>query len=96
VAGEEKAIAQVRVDLSEDVRAATREYAWLQKLAERRTPQQTLRYAVLKQWNGQIYRPQIEAMRSAVEKGDVAAGARAVRTINGITDGMKSAWAKSR
>jgi hypothetical protein len=96
VAGEEKAIAQVRVDLSEDVRAATREYAWLQKLAERRTPQQTLRYAVLKQWNGQIYRPQIEAMRSAVEKGDVAAGARAVRTINGVTDGMKSAWAKSR
>lgn len=96
VAGEEKAIAQVRVDLSEDVRAATREYSWLQKLAEKRTPQQTLRFAVLKQWNSQIYRPQIEAMRSAVEKGDVAAGARAVRTINGITDGMKSAWAKSR
>jgi hypothetical protein len=96
VAGEEKAIAQVRVDLSEDVRTATREYSWLQKLAEKRTPQQTLRFAVLKQWNSQIYRPQIEAMRSAVEKGDVAAGARAVRTINGITDGMKSAWAKSR
>ena len=96
VAGAEKAIAQVRVDLSEDVRAATREYSWLQKLAEKRTPQQTLRFAVLKQWNSQIYRPQIEAMRSAVEKGDVAAGARAVRTINGITDGMKSAWAKSR
>lgn len=96
VAGEEKAIAQVRVDLSEDVRTATREYSWLQKLAEKRTPQQSLRFAVLKQWNSQIYRPQIEAMRSAVEKGDVAAGARAVRTINGITDGMKSAWAKSR
>jgi hypothetical protein len=96
VAGEEKAIAQVRVDLSEDVRTATREYSWLQKLAEKRTPQQTLRFAVLKQWNSQIYRPQIEAMRSAVEKGDVAAGARSVRTINGITDGMKSAWAKSR
>ena len=96
VAGDEKAIAQVRVDLSEDARAATREYSWLQKLAERRTPQQTLRFAVLKQWYGQIYRPQIEAMRSAVEKGDVSAGARAVRTINGITDGMKSAWAKSR
>jgi hypothetical protein len=96
VAGEEKAIAQVRVDLSNDVRAATREYSWLQKLAEKRTPQQTLRYAVLKQWNGQIYRPQIEAMRSAVEKGDVAAGARAVRTINGITDGMKAAWSKTR
>jgi hypothetical protein len=96
VAGDEKAIAQVRVDLSEDARAATREYAWLQKLAEKRTPQQTLRFAVLKQWYGQIYRPQIEAMRSSVEKGDVAAGARAVRTINGITDGMKAAWAKSR
>lgn len=96
VAGEEKAIAQVRVDLSEDVRAATREYSWLQKLAEKRTPQQTLRFAVLKQWYNQIYRKQIDEMRSAVEKGDVAAGARAVRTINGITDGMKSAWAKSR
>lgn len=96
VAGEEKAIAQVRVDLSEDVRAATREYSWLQKLAERRTPQQTLRHAVLKQWYNQIYRPQIEAMRSSVEKGDINSGARAVRTINGITEGMKPAWAKKR
>lgn len=96
VAGEEKAIAQVRVDLSEDVRAATREYTWLQKLAEKRTPQQTLRHAVLKQWYGHIYRPQIEAMRSAVEKGDIQSGARAVKTINGITEGMKSAWAKKR
>ena len=96
VAGEEKAIAQVRVDLSEDVRAATREYSWLQKLAERRTPQQTVRFAVLKQWYNQIYRPQIEAMRSSVEKGDINSGARAVRTINGITDGMKPAWAKKR
>ncbi len=96
VTGEEKAIAKVRVDLSEDVRSATREYSWLQKLAEKRTPQQSLRFAVIKQWYGHIYRPQIEAMRSAVEKGDIASGARAVRTINGITEGMKSTWAKRR
>lgn len=96
MAGEEKAISQVRVNLSDDVRTATKEYAWLQKLNTLRTPQQTLRYTVLKQWYGGIYRPQIEAMRSSVERGQLDAGARAVSTINGITDGMKRSWARQK
>jgi len=96
LAGEEKAISQVRVNLTDDVRTATKEYAWLQKLDAHRTPQQTLRYAVLKQWYGGIYRPQIEAMRSSVERGQLDAGARAVSTINGITDGMKRSWARQK
>jgi hypothetical protein len=96
LAGEEKAISQVRVNLSDDVRAATKEYSWLQKLDAHRTPQQTLRYSILKNWYGSIYRPQIEAMRSSVERGNLDAGAMAVRTINGITDGMKRAWARQK
>jgi hypothetical protein len=96
LAGEEKAISQVRVNLSDDVRSATKEYAWLQKLDTLRTPQQTLRYSILKNWYGSIYRPQIESMRSSVERGNLDAGARAVSTINGITDGMKRAWARQK
>jgi GNAT superfamily N-acetyltransferase len=96
IAGEEKAISQVRVNLSDDVRTATKEYAWLQKLDTLRTPQQTLRYMILKQWYGSIYRPQIEALRSSVERGNLDAGARAISTINGITDGMKRAWARQK